>query len=162
MIHENEIPNSIGRKSLRNLLQPKDIGTFLQHIIVAALGSEQDHITKSIIKNLSGLMTFNSKDLLTISKVLGMNDFRNVELLALYELENEKVNISDISKCYMGLTSQMDPQKKLEWMPRKYHPYSEPSPCNDLNNSPQCKIYCAWQKSVFEEWSTSELNVFQR
>ena len=147
--------------SKSDLLEPNQIGTFLHYAVLDAAIRGYDKIEQSIIKSLGHLFTFNEKDLLLMSKFLGLNDFRNVELLEKPELTNSKVDLSNIMDCFKGLITYSEEKQKFKKV-KEYVPFSSPSPCFNLSYHTGCNAYCEWHKKVFANWTELDSISLQR
>ena len=147
--------------SKTKLLQIENIGTFLHHAIIDASLTGEKVYTESIIQNLSNLFTLNQTDLLLTMKILGVSDFRNVQLLQSYELQNGNVNLTGMKDCYEKLTMKVEKEQIFKKVKSK-SPFSSLSPCSNLSSYPECYTYCQWQMDAFDDLSTSQIRDLQR
>ena len=132
-----------------NAFQARHIGTFLQYAIIDAIESGLSQNIESIQTNLERLMSIGEIDLLMITKFLGINDFLNLNLLDPIELVNDFVDLSELSKCYDGLTINQNANQEFDAAKSKSL-YLAPSPClNEMDRS-ECKKYCDWQQKMFQ------------
>ena len=144
-----------------DFLQPNQIGTFLHHAIVNAIRFGTEENVRFMIQNLAKLLTIDGNDLLLMSKLLALNNFKNLDLLEPYELTNEQVDLSGISKCYNGLIKKTEFDQKFKEIDPNI-PYSSPSPCKNLTMNPDCVPYCNWQEKVFSKLNTSQIDEIER
>ena len=147
--------------SKSDLFEPRRIGTFLHYAVLDAALRGYGKIEQSIIESLGHLFTLDEKDLLLMSKFLGLNDFRNVELLEKHELINSEVDLSEIIECFKGLITYTEEEQKFKKI-KEYVPFSIPSPCFKLSNITGCNTYCEWHKKVFANWSKLDSITLQR
>ena len=160
MMANNKPLNIESSAIYKDLLQPKQIGTFLHHAIVDAIWSNASDNVEVMLKNLERLFTENGKDLLMMTKFLGINDFSNLDLLDPIELVNDYFDLRNISKCYSGLTTKN--KEEQEFDKTKSRPYMSPSPCDDVSTYPDCMVYCGWQQKVFDDWNTLKIDTLLR
>ena len=74
-------------------LQPKDIGSYLFQIFVDVhLHGTADKL-ETLLEKITQLFTINQRDLLLMTKVYGINDFTNLNLLNSDELTKYLVRI---------------------------------------------------------------------
>ena len=143
------------------LLMPKNIGTFLHHAVLDAIISGAEENEKAIMKSLRDLFSENGNDLLFVTKIHGINDFRNLELLQSYELMNGRINMSGITDCYKGLIVTEEMEQKFQKV-KSQIPFQSPTPCSNLSSHPNCKDYCNWQERFLIDWTTLQLNHLER
>ena len=143
------------------VLMPTQIGTFLHHSVKDALGSDSEQYMETITSSLGRLFTLGKGNLMLMTKVLGINNVKNLDLLEPKELVEENVNLTDISKCYEPLMTHLKIEQEFE-KPKSDAPYLSHSPCLNLSKHPECKAYCDWQALLFQELSTLKINAIQR
>ena len=135
--------------------------TFLQYVIIDALESGSRQNIESIQTNLKQLMSIGEIDLLMMTKFLGINDFLNLDLLDPIELVNDFVDLSELSKCYDGLTINQNAHQEFDSAKSKSL-YIAPSPCFDKMAYSECKKYCDWQQKMFQNFTSSKINSLGR
>ena len=137
------------------------IGTFLHHALLSAVDTGLEKRERSIIKSLGNLFTTKGIDLLLLVKVLGLNDFRNIEFLQPYELISKQVYLGGTTQCFDELVLKAEIDQIFDNVTTDI-PFSMPSMCSNVSNYPNCKTYCDWQKNAFANVDTSQINVLER
>lgn len=103
-------------------------------------------------------------DLSLITKMFAINDFRNIDLLEDYELENDQVSLINVKECYDALKTSKSPKEYERFDEKKVDKsYLSPSPCLlNLTEHPLCKTYCEWHKNVTEKWPSKNIDALER
>ena len=142
--------------------QPKNIGSFLFQIFVDVHLHGTTEKLETLLEKLKQLFTVDHRDLLLMTKVYGVNDFTNLDLLPSNELIGKQVDLTKISHCFdkMLESKQVGNVKKFDKI--KKHKYMERSPCLNITGYPECKAYCDWHTLVVKGWSTLELQALER
>ena len=144
-----------------DVLKPKQIGTFLQHTIVDALNSGTEQNVRLIVENIQQLLSNEDIDFLILTKIFGINAFKNLNLLEAYEIANDIVDLSKISKCYQGLTFDQKINQEFDATKSKT-PFMVPTPCLHVSQHPECKTYCDWQEKMFQILTPLKINAIER
>ena len=139
----------------------ESIGTFLHHALLSAIDTGLERRVKSIVKSLGNLFTIKDIDLLLLVKVLGMNDFRNIRFLQPYELISKQVDLRGITQCFDELVLKADVDQIFDNVTTDI-PFSIPSLCLNVSGYPKCETFCNWQKNVFANLPTSQIDVLER
>ena len=147
--------------SKEDALQSDRIGTFLHYAILDATLATTDKHIQSMIGNLQHLFSYKENDILLMAKFLGLNDFKNLNLLKPYELINHQVDLKAIEECYNGLKTEPEKEQKFKKVKSKLN-FFNPSPCFNLTNHPNCTTFCNWHKDAFAEWNILESFAIER
>ena len=146
------------------LLRPKQIGTFLRYAIVDAYLSGFDENIELMLVKARQLFMNGNADLLLLSNLFGINDFKNVELLKDFEIDNDLFSKTNLKECYKDLhnfTKGTDPQFQNLFTPIEDQ-YIDVSPCFNISKNPKCKGYCRWHKEIATNWSTQKIESLLR
>ena len=137
--------------SKSDFFQLKKVGTFLHFALLNGNLAKTNKQVQSMVGNLKQLFTYDDKDLLLMSKVLGMNDFMNLELLEPNDLMNSQMDLSGIKECLGDLLTKVDQEQKFKKI-KTINYFLSPSPCLNQSTHPTCKVYCKWHAKVFADW----------
>ena len=138
------------------------IGTFLHHALLSAIDTKLESRERLIIKSLGNLFTTTKgTDLFLLVKVLGLNDFRNIEFLQPHELISKQVDLGGLTHCFDELVLKAKVDQIFDNVTSDI-PFLMPSICSNVSNYPKCEPYCKWQKNTFANVATSEIDVLER
>lgn len=143
------------------LLQPKQIGTFIRYAMANGHNLVYNENVQIMIDNLRKLLKLGKIDLLLLTRIFMLNDFQNLALEERFDIDNEYFELDDIRECSKRFinphknhisTNQRDvlyrPQKEL---------YLKPSPCLNISNHTDCQGYCKWTEDVLNNWTTGQM-----
>ena len=144
-------------------LRSKQIGTFLHHVVLNAIKQGSNQYSNSILSRVKSLLSTDGKDFLLITKFFGLNDFKNLDFLKAYELTNEFDDLSEVNQCYNKLIKLSNESINQEFGTKKSNNrFMSPSPCQMLENHPECIVFCNWHQNMSESLTHLEINAFER
>ena len=149
----------------KELMEPERIGTFLHYALYYILQSGFHQNKLSLSSSLSNLMAIRkgTLDLTLITKMFGMNDFKNTELLEDYELENDHVSLNNVKECFNAIETEHSLHEFERFNEKKVDKsYKLPSPCLNLTGHSSCKTFCEWHKNVTENWPSNKIDTLER
>lgn len=148
------------------IITPNILGPYLHYSIVDAqeYGFEQN--IQIISENLRALTSLDDIDLFSVTSIFGINDFRNLELLEEYEIDNDYFNLNDFKKCYERLTMDLSTPGFNHVLQDLHEPkedlYLKSSPCHKIANytdqTPECKGYCLWHHKIMTNLAKKDIN----
>ena len=103
-------------------------------------------------------------DLQTYLTLCGINEFTNLIQLK----EFEKFKDEQTNECLNQMFMKVKDAKNKQELDPAIHgkvsipTYSEPSPCGNLENYPNCKNYCEWHKRHFKHVSKQLVHAAMR
>ena len=146
----------------------RKIGTFINYAIATAAKYRQEKHLKTINHHLKQLMFFEKLDvdLITLVKLLGLNDLSAIEFLESYEIDKSTLK-SCLSIMQNRWKSMTDSKKRTidVWRSKKSNKPLELRnilPCLDNGTIPECKEYCDWKEKFHEDWNLEDSFTLQR
>ena len=144
-------------------LRSKQIGTFLHYIVLNAINQGPNQYSNSILSRVKSLLSTDGKDFLLMTKFFGLNDFKNLDFLKPYELANDFDDLSKVYECYTKLIKPSNESIDHEFGIKKSdNRFMSPSPCNSLENYPECVVFCEWHQKISERLTLLEVDTFER
>ena len=123
-------------------------------------------LAKETFQSIQKLMTIKEDniDLQTYLTLCGINEFTNLIQLK----EFEKFKDEQTNECLNQMFMKVKDAKNKQELDPAIHgkvsipTYSEPSPCGNLENYPNCKNYCEWHKRHFKHVSKQLVHAAMR
>ena len=138
------------QKGSLDSLKSENLGSLLTYGIIYIMNQANQVLddatnarVKTYFEKLSNETFFNELDLMLAVKMLGLNDFNNLQSLNPFE-------IAQISSCYEYVRSQHQKHGQKtsvsldSSIQKSFNPYTKKSPCHDQDIHYSCQLFCKW------------------